>query len=141
MAGALAGQPLCWTRVLRSLQDAAARQPEDPVLGWGLDPIYGTLRVNRHDLDRVSSTRPVGSTTPAAILNVNSVTLWSAPGCCGPGWTIPASRSGRTACPPASSKGPDSDDAGLTHAGLDRSFPSSTPDAMRPTHAWPCAPG
>ena len=62
--------------VVAALQQAAA-QGDGPVTGWGFDPIYfGERRCNRHDLDRVSTTRPVGVMHASGhILNVNSVAL------------------------------------------------------------------
>ena len=64
--------------VLALLQQAAAAQPGDaPVIGWGFDPIYfGSQRCTRADLDRISTTRPVGLLHASGhIFNVNSVAL------------------------------------------------------------------
>lgn len=50
---------------------------DDPVLGWGFDPIYfDGRRMTAADLDRVSSTRPVMLMHASGhIINVNSVIL------------------------------------------------------------------
>ena len=65
--------------VVDRLAEAAAKldDPEAPVSGWQLDPIYmDNQRVNRHDLDRVSTTRAVGVLHASGhILNVNSRAL------------------------------------------------------------------
>ena len=42
-------------------QDAAMPDAESPLAGWSIDPIYfPEKRITREDLDRVSSTRPIG---------------------------------------------------------------------------------
>ena len=53
----------------QALSDADA-----PLLGWGLDPIYmDNVRMTRADLDRVSTTRPIGILHASGhILNVNT---------------------------------------------------------------------
>lgn len=57
-----------------SEMERAMKDPDAPLLGWGLDPIYmGNVRMTRADLDRVSSTRPVGILHASGhILNVNT---------------------------------------------------------------------
>ncbi|MGZ9811890.1 amidohydrolase [Pseudoroseicyclus sp. H15] len=71
---------------LKSIDDVVARlseveaamdDPDAPLLGWGLDPIYmDNVRMTRADLDRVSSTRPVGIQHASGhILNVNTKAL------------------------------------------------------------------
>ncbi len=54
--------------------ERAMDDPDSPLLGWGLDPIYmDNVRMTRTDLDRVSSTRPVGILHASGhILNVNT---------------------------------------------------------------------
>src|SRR6185503_17746697 len=61
---------------LREAADASG-DPKAPLTGWGLDPIYyGDRRCTRHDLDRVSTTRPVGVIHASGhILNANSRAL------------------------------------------------------------------
>ena len=55
----------------RALADA-----DEPLLAWGLDPIFFDRRVVAADLDRVSQTRPVLVMHQSGhIINVNSKTL------------------------------------------------------------------
>jgi len=65
--------------VIERLREAEGQlaEPAQPVVGWGLDPIYfGAERVSRADLDRVSTERPVGVMHASFhILNVNSRAL------------------------------------------------------------------
>ncbi len=108
--------------VIARLGEAAARQSEGPVLGWGFDPIYfGTRRVNREDLDRVSSARSIGLFHASGhILNVNSVALKQSnylrsdvehPG-------IPLGADG---LPCGELKGPEAMTPAFVHVGMDRS--------------------
>ena len=54
----------------------ALTDPASPIKGWGLDPIFFDRRVTRHDLDRVSTTRPVVVVHQSGhIINVNSYVL------------------------------------------------------------------
>ena len=49
-----------WSQRLQAAE-AALEDPAAAVSGWQLDPIYmGNTTVTRADLDRVSTTRPVG---------------------------------------------------------------------------------
>ena len=65
--------------VIARLKEAADKltDPDAPVSGWQLDPIYmNNQRVTRQDLDRVSADRPVGVLHASGhILNVNSKAL------------------------------------------------------------------
>jgi len=65
--------------VLERLKQSEAKliDSETPLPAWSLDPIYfDNERVNRQDLDKVSSTRPVGVMHASGhILNVNSKAL------------------------------------------------------------------
>lgn len=65
--------------VIARLKEAADKltDPDAPVSGWQLDPIYlNNQRVTRQDLDRVSTDRPVGVLHASGhILNVNSKAL------------------------------------------------------------------
>jgi len=65
--------------VLQRLGDAQAALPDatTPLAGWGFDPIYfDNRRCVREDLDRVSTTRPVGMIHASAhIINCNSAAL------------------------------------------------------------------
>ena len=57
--------------------DAQIEQDDAPLPAWSLDPIYfNNERVTREDLDRVSTTRPIGIMHASGhILNVNSKAL------------------------------------------------------------------
>jgi predicted amidohydrolase YtcJ len=73
-------------RGMRSVEDVVQRIREEhqrlgddprPIFGWALDPIYyGAKRMNRHDLDAVSATRPIGIVHASGhIVNANSAAL------------------------------------------------------------------
>ncbi len=118
--------------VVSRLSEAARQQPEGPILGWGFDPIYfGTRRMSRADLDRVSDTRAVGMLHASFhILNVNSVALQGAqflrPGMDHPG--IPLAEDG---LPTGELKGPDAMMPANPQVGLDRSLLSGDEFAIR----------
>ena len=86
--------------VLDRLSEAEAKMTDadTPLSGWSLDPIYmDNQRVSRQDLDKVSTTRPIGVLHASGhILNVNSKALEQAgllkPGVNHPG--MPSSPSG-----------------------------------------------
>ena len=65
--------------VIARLCEAEAKltDPETPLSGWQLDPIYmDNAKVSRADLDRVSTTRPVGILHASGhIMNVNTKAL------------------------------------------------------------------
>jgi predicted amidohydrolase YtcJ len=65
--------------VIARLQQAELRLPDpnEPLSGWQLDPIYlNNERVSRHDLDKVSTTRPVAVMHASGhIMNVNTKAL------------------------------------------------------------------
>lgn len=102
------------------------------VTGWGFDPIYfGTRRLTRHDLDRVSATRPVGVLHASGhILNVNTVALQRA-GFLRSGIDHPAFPLGDDALPSGELKGPEAMLPVLDHVGLNRSFLSGDEFGIR----------
>lgn len=57
--------------------DATLENPNTPLPGWGIDPIYfNNERITRQDLDRISTTRPIGILHASVhIMNVNSKAL------------------------------------------------------------------
>ena len=57
--------------------DKKLKDPNMPLSGWQLDPIYmNNKRVSRRDLDKVSTTRPIGIMHASGhIMNVNSKAL------------------------------------------------------------------
>ena len=65
--------------VIERLKETEAQMtdPDAALSGWGLDPIYmNNQRVSRHDLDKVSTTRPIGVLHASGhILNVNTKAL------------------------------------------------------------------
>ncbi len=78
----------CWPgahsieAVVERLRQAHAHlsDPSEPLIGWGFDPIYfRERRCDRHDLDRVSDTRPVAVLHASLhITNANSAALKAA---------------------------------------------------------------
>lgn len=65
--------------VIERLREAEAKltDPDEPLSGWQLDPIYmNNERVTRHDLDKVSTSRPVAVLHASGhIMNVNTKAL------------------------------------------------------------------
>lgn len=118
--------------VLATLGDAAAARPEGPIVGWGFDPIYfGSRRCTREDLDRVSSTRPVGVLHASGhILNVNTAALQAA-GFLRTGIDHPAFPLGSDGLPTGELKGPEAMLPALDHVGLNRSFLSGDEFGIR----------
>lgn len=98
------------------LADAAA-----PLAGWGLDAIYfGARRLDRHDLDRVSTDRPVGVLNASChILNVNTVALERA-GLLRPGINHPGIPLAADGLPAGELRGHDAMGPANPHVGFDR---------------------
>jgi predicted amidohydrolase YtcJ len=92
-----------------------------PVVGWGLDPIYfGAERVSRADLDRVSADRPVGVMHASFhILNVNSRALERG-GLLRRGVEHPGVPLGEDGLPTGELKGPEAMMPVAPHVGFDR---------------------
>lgn len=65
--------------VIERLKETEAQMtdPDAALSGWGLDPIYmNNQRISRHDLDKVSMTRPIGVLHASGhVLNVNTKAL------------------------------------------------------------------
>lgn len=120
--------------VVESLRIAEAALPpgDAAVTGWGFDPIYfGTRRCVRADLDRVSTTRPVGVMHASGhILNVNTVVLERA-GLLRTGHTHPGIPLGEDGLPTGELKGPEAMTAALPLVGLHRSFLSGDEQGIR----------
>ena len=57
--------------------DRQLTDPDEPLPGWQLDPIYfDNVRITRHDLDSISMTRPIGILHASGhIMNVNSAAM------------------------------------------------------------------
>ncbi len=101
--------------------EATLSDPDAPLPGWSLDPIYfDNERVNRHDLDKVSSTRPIGVMHASGhILNVNSKALELA-GLLKTGIDHPGVPLGDDGLPTGELKGPDVMTPVGIHVGFDR---------------------
>lgn len=109
--------------VIERLQETEAKltDPDAPLPGWSLDPIYfNNERVGREDLDKVSSTRPVGVLHASGhILNVNSKALELA-GLLKTGINNPGVPLGKDGLPTGELKGPDIMTPVGMHVGFDR---------------------
>ena len=101
--------------------DAELEDPDAPLPGWSLDPIYfNNERVSREQLDRVSTTRPVGILHASGhIMNVNSKALELA-GLLKPGLNNPGIPLGADGLPTGELKGPDVMTPVGLHVGFDR---------------------
>ena len=125
---------------LKTIDDLVARlaeveaqmdDPDAPLLGWGLDPIYmDNVRVSRADLDRVSATRPVGIMHASGhILNVNTKGLELA-GLLKEGHNHPGIPLGADGLPTGELKSPEIMMPAGKHVGMDRAFLASDPDGL-----------
>ena len=109
--------------VVERLSEAAdaLEDPAAPLAGWSLDAIYyGGRRVNRHDLDKVSTERAVGVLNASGhILNVNTKALELA-GMLRTGVNHPGIPLGADGLPTGEMKGPDAMAPLGVHTGFDR---------------------
>lgn len=109
--------------VLERLKEAEAllTDPEAPLPGWQLDPIYfNNERVKRSDLDQVSTSRPIGVLNASGhIMNVNSRALELA-GLLKTGIDHPGIPLGEDGLPTGELKGPDVMTPVGVHVGFDR---------------------
>ncbi|MFV0297275.1 MAG: amidohydrolase [Hyphomicrobiaceae bacterium] len=126
---------------LKSIEDVIARlaemektlsDPGAPLSGWSLDPIYfGSARVSRQDLDKISTTRPIGVQHASGhIMNVNSRTLELA-GLLRPGVNHPGIPLGTDGLPTGEMKGPDAMVTVGHHVGFDRAAMASDERGLR----------
>lgn len=101
--------------------EATLEDPDAPLPGWQLDPIYfDNRRVSRADLDKVSTTRPVGVLHASGhIMNVNSKALELA-GLLKTGVNHPGVPLGEDGLPTGELKGPDIMTPVGAHVGFDR---------------------
>ncbi len=101
--------------------DAAMADVDAPLPGWQLDPIYfDNERVSRADLDKVSTTRPIGVLHASGhIMNVNSKALELA-GLLKHGINHPGVPLGSDGFPTGELKGPDIMTPVGIHVGFDR---------------------
>ena len=109
--------------VVARLREAEAElvDAEAPLAGWGLDAIYfGARRLDRHDLDRVSTDRPVGVLNASChILNVNTAVLERA-GLLRPGINHPGIPLAADGLPAGELRGHDAMGPANPHVGFDR---------------------
>ena len=109
--------------VLDRLKEAESKldEPNAPLPGWQLDPIYfDNRRVSRADLDKVSTRRPIGVLHASGhIMNVNTKALELA-GLLKPGVNHPGVPLGKDRLPTGELKGPDIMTPVGVHVGFDR---------------------
>ncbi len=105
---------------------------EAPVSGWQLDPIYmNNTRVTRADLDRVSTTRPVGVLHASGhIMNVNTRALELA-GLLKQGINHPGIPLGDDGLPTGELKGPDAMTPVGAHVGFERNLLDADEGGLR----------
>lgn len=126
---------------LKTVDDVVARMseaeqqmeyPDAPLLGWGLDPIYmDNVRMTRADLDRVSSTRPVGILHASGhILNVNTKGLELA-GLLHEGNNHPGIPLAGDGLPTGELKSPEIMMPAGKHVGMDRAFLAADANGLR----------
>ncbi|OYU69952.1 MAG: amidohydrolase [Alphaproteobacteria bacterium PA2] len=118
--------------VVEALAAQAAETPDDqPVGGWGYDPIYfGAARMTRQDLDQVSADRPVGVMHASGhIANVNTLALEKA-GLMRTGIDHPGVPLGEDGLPSGELKGPEAMMMALRHVGLQKMFLAGDPLAL-----------
>ena len=106
--------------------------PDEPLLGWGLDPIYmENVRMTRADLDRVSTTRPIGILHASGhILNVNTKGLELA-GLLHEGNNHPGIPLGADGLPTGELKSPEIIMPAGKHVGMDRAFLAADAQGLR----------
>ena len=104
-----------------SAAEADLENPDAPLTGFQLDPIYfDNHKITRADLDKVSSTRPIGVVHASChIMNVNSKALEMA-GMLRPGINHPGVPLGDDGLPTGELKGPDVMTPVSVHVGFDR---------------------
>ena len=112
--------------------ERALADPDEPLGGFQLDPIYlGNIEVTRHDLDRVSGGRPVGVLHASGhIMNVNSRALELA-GLLRHGINHPGIPLGDDGLPLGPLKGPDVYTPVGRHVGFDRSLTDADEPGLR----------
>jgi predicted amidohydrolase YtcJ len=118
--------------VVEALAVQAAETPSDqPVGGWGYDPIYfGAARMTRQDLDQVSVDRPVGVMHASGhIANANTLALEKA-GLMRTGIDHPGVPLGEDGLPSGELKGPEAMMMALRHVGLQKMFLAGDPLAL-----------
>ncbi|WP_415921661.1 amidohydrolase [Tateyamaria sp. SN6-1] len=115
---------------LRVASDAMD-DPDAPLSGWQLDPIYmNNERVSRADLDRVSTTRPIGILHASGhIMNVNTRALELA-GLMKTGLNNPGIPLGDDGFPTGELKGPEVMTPVGVHVGFERNLLDADEDGL-----------
>ncbi len=120
--------------VLERLTEAEAglADPAVPLSGWQLDPIYlDGSRVTRHDLDRVSTTRPIAVLHASGhIMNVNTKAL-ELSGLLKPGLNHPGIPLGDDGLPTGELKGPEVMTPVGPHVDFDRAMTDCDEPGLR----------
>lgn len=120
--------------VLERLKEAEAKleDPDTPLSGWSLDPIYmNNVRVSRADLDSVSSTRPIGVLHASGhIMNVNTKAL-ELGGYLKKGINHPGIPLGDDGLPTGELFSPEVMTPVSVHVGFDRSLTDSDEEGLR----------
>ena len=113
-------------------QQAGTGEPKSAITGWGLDPLLiGADRLTRHDLDAVSTTRPVGVLHASGhLLYANSKALEGA-NLLRTGMTHPGIPLGPDGLPSGELRGPDVMVRLMGTFGLDRVFLGSQEFGIR----------
>lgn len=112
--------------------EQALSDPDAPLLGWGLDPIYmENVRMTRADLDRVRTTRPIGILHASGhILNVNTKGLELA-GLLHEGNDHPGIPLGKDRLPSGELKSPEIIMPAGKYVGMDRAFLAADAQGLR----------
>jgi predicted amidohydrolase YtcJ len=120
--------------VVERLSEAQEKlaDPTTPLSGWQLDPIYmDNTRVTRADLDRVSTTRPIGILHASGhILNVNTKALELA-GLMKTGLNNPGIPLGNDGYPTGELKGPEVMTPVGAHIGFERNLLDADEGGLR----------
>ena len=120
--------------VIERLKEAEAKldNPDAPLSGWQLDPIYmDNRRVSRADLDQVSTTRPIGVLHASGhIMNVNSKALELA-GLLKQGINNPGIPLGDDGLPTGELKGPEVMTPVGVHVGYERNMLDADETGLR----------
>ena len=113
-------------------QDGRLVDGRQPLVGWGFDPIYfGGRRSNRHDLDRISTTRPVAIVHASLhIVNANSAAL-AAAGYLRKGIVHPGLPLAEDGLPTGECRGPDAMAPVAAEVGMDRGLLAADTEAIR----------
>lgn len=113
-------------------EQAKLSDPEQPLVGWGLDPLYfGGRRCERGDLDRISRTRRIAVLHASLhIVNANTRALEAA-GYLRTGMNHPGLPLGADGLPNGEVRGPEAMGPLSARVGLNREFLAADAEAVR----------